>query len=1031
MGRVLSQAVVITQGPESEASSRVFVPTATPLPKNWPNPMNASNASFSSVSRQLCACILLGVFLNVKQGFGAQSASPEPASPKVAVPTTSETITLSPFEVEGKRDDNSYTTLNSNSITGFNVPLTKLPLSADIMDETFMKDVGIDDLNTMIRNYAAGASYEGSGTGATAYATSDNGIESGSTTLRGLGRAGTKRDGLVGAKGLADTFVASFDVERVEVINGPQSLLYGNGAPGGVVNSISKQARFGRPMAGSLYFRVNNDGHTTEKFDFSQGGEKWALRASLVNQDLKSRRDFLGGPFQGYYAQLAFKLPGNTTLRVNGQRMVWKKNIAGYFNLNAVSAAADSRHNLSLGWLLATNQINTSATGASGAGIIANGHLDWDNVASYNGETRGTKATIDYDRISLETQWSKSFSTQLSAGYSFQKYLTVAMPTAFYSPQVAANPLKEWAVGTSANVNSGNNSRMWENGLRFSALHTTDLFNRRARSKTMLGADYSKNTNWLAYTAFFKADSNWNVIYDPAVAANNGRTLMPAYFWSIANGPVRDPLPGMLYDHRVTLNGQNYVRALSNIVDPKLISPQNPLGTTGTAVYQFTYTTAKGAYAVNHTEWLGGRLSTMVGGRMSEYYNRIVTPARVGEQGNRRFSYNLGATYQLFDWLHPYVGASDTYNQVGQNNDPYGEQPKLTHGIGMEAGLKATSRGGNVSGTIAFYNVKSENEQFAAQSAVLNAINPDGLNGRMGDTPNTQVHAAREARGVQLMLTAAPAGRKNWRTRFSAAFNDGRVGESKSYAQVYNDQFYQNSQGQVTYKNGALVYVNPTYSATRPVVPAGTAGAVPLTLAMMNSTTSPYYANPVPYSGAINTSSAVANVLRQVDPVNGPILTGAVGLPISALQINPGAQPPPGTITVLQAGERNTGAPKFSFNLTNIYTFDEGMLKGLRVGGTARLAWQSIYYYYYTNGVTPTNRPVPYYKPNLASFDAIVGYERRFRRYTWSVQANIYNMFNRYEVKLFPNAVSGWAGPNGANFSENPRSFTVSTDFGF
>jgi len=150
-------------------------------------------------------------------------------------------VTLTPFEVEGDRGDKSYTTLNSNSVTGFNVPLTKLPRSADIMDETFMKDVGIDDLNTMVRNYAAGASYEGSGTAASAFATSDNGIESGSTTLRGLGRAGTKRDGVVGAKGLADTFVASFDFERVEVINGPQSLLYGNGAPGGVINSIARQ----------------------------------------------------------------------------------------------------------------------------------------------------------------------------------------------------------------------------------------------------------------------------------------------------------------------------------------------------------------------------------------------------------------------------------------------------------------------------------------------------------------------------------------------------------------------------------------------------------------------------------------------------------------------------------------------------------------------------------------------------------------------------------------------------------------------
>jgi len=129
-----------------------------------------------------------------------------------------------------------------------------------------------------------------------------------------------------------------------------------------------------------------------------------------------------------------------------------------------------------------------------------------------------------------------------------------------------------------------------------------------------------------------------------------------------------------------------------------------------------------------------------------------------------------------------------------------------------------------------------------------------------------------------------------------------------------------------------------------------------------------------------------------------------VGLPISALQIHPGAVTPPGEVTVLRPGERNTGAPKYSLNLTNLYTFDQGFLKGLRVGDTVRLAWQSIYYYYYINGVTPTVRPVPHYKPNLAAFDGIFGYQRKFRRFDWSVQGNIYNMFNRYEVKLFPNA---------------------------
>lgn len=92
---------------------------------------------------------------------------------------------------------------------------------------------------------------------------------------------------------------------------------------------------------------------------------------------------------------------------------------------------------------------------------------------------------------------------------------------------------------------------------------------------------------------------------------------------------------------------------------------------------------------VNHTEWMNGRLSTMMGARMSEYFNRLTTPAALTERSNKRFSYNVGATYQLTDWLHPYVGASDTYNQPpSTSNDPYGALPKLKHGIGGECGCR-------------------------------------------------------------------------------------------------------------------------------------------------------------------------------------------------------------------------------------------------------------------------------------------------------------------------------------------------------
>ena len=145
--------------------------------------------------------------------------------------------------------------------------------------------------------------------------------------------------------------------------------------------------------------------------------------------------------------------------------------------------------------------------------------------------------------------------------------------------------------------------------------------------------------------------------------------------------------------------------------------------------------------------------------------------------------------------------------------------------------------------------------------------------------------------------------------KFGANFAQGTINSSKSYAQVYNDQFYENSSGQVTYQDGSLVYVNGT--ATKAAISTLAAGGVPLTVAMMNTSTSPYYANPSSVNPVINTSSGAATILKIVDPVHGPSLTGAVGLPISDLQIaNPNPNVPlPGSHSSRRRRRRVVGLP--------------------------------------------------------------------------------------------------------------------------
>jgi catecholate siderophore receptor len=115
-------------------------------------------------------------------------------------------------------------------------------------------------------------------------------------------------------------FQIIFDLERVEAISGPQALLYGVSGSGGVVNLVTKQARFNRPGAGSVRFQVDQYGNKMEQLDYGWGGARLAARVTLLNQDLGGRRLGIGGPVRGGYAQIAYRAPLNMLLRFSFER---------------------------------------------------------------------------------------------------------------------------------------------------------------------------------------------------------------------------------------------------------------------------------------------------------------------------------------------------------------------------------------------------------------------------------------------------------------------------------------------------------------------------------------------------------------------------------------------------------------------------------------------------------------------------------------------------------------------------------------
>lgn len=968
------------------------------------------------------------------------------AAPDATIPAQSSAdaaVALDPFETSAT-SDKSYGELNSNSITAFKTALDHVPVSADVFDTALMDDTAMNSVEQTLSLFSAGAGM---------YSTSPDGSASnsqyldrnanGSVSLRGLTAPAVMLNGFfnTGGSGVTGTGITSnFDIDKVEVINGPQSLLYGVSGAGGVVNVTLKQARFNSLPSGQLKFSSDQYGHKLGQFDYSVGGKKVAIRVALIDQDLGGRRVLIGGPMQGEYVQLAFNPVKSTIIRLTLDDQSFNRINAqsGLMVFTALSTSNDARNGQYLNYLLATNQLTAAANGgASGAGPL-NG-IDWNNVNSLAGAYAGEDRDHHDYLATIDTRVNSWLSTQISAGYRRDSDLKIGNSIAgFDAPNVAANPTGTYAIAIQSSAESG----LWEPSrqkvARISALFDNNFGG--VHSQSIIGADTNRTDNATISSYYVLADQNNNPVMSGSTAAN-GYQIMPTAYYGITGIP-QQPLFNPA-NPVVSYNGLTYVREFVNGTNPALISASNPEGLTGNGTGDFRHadSISSGLYAANFSEFFKGDLTTLVGVRTGKQYDRsdvegssAAAPSVLSESKVKFTSYDAGINFKIRGNLRGYAEASSDVIPAGNASvDPYGNPMKIAHGLGEEAGLKYTTSDGKISGSLALFHAVDNNETMSFTSTIGRDINPTGLNGVYNNGTGL-INVDRTTQGVQLAMTASP---DNWRIRLSAAYIKSTVGNQISYNQLYNDQFYENSAGNVTYADGTLVYVAPTYNSKATVfaAPAATAAAgwVPFTVAMMNSSTSSYYANPAAVTSVISSTSGAYKVLQQVDPTHGKILTGAVGLPISALQIAPNTSAPPiGNIVITQPGDIVAGSPRFSTSAVGLYTVPSGALQGFRVGGTATLAWETSMYYYYSQGVANIASPrVMFYEPTQVLFNGIIGWEHKFRKVDFITQLNISNMFNHYHVLILPSYVYGWSTQLNATFDQQPRFYTWTSTLKF
>jgi outer membrane receptor protein involved in Fe transport len=175
--------------------------------------------------------------------------APTPQSTGPVAPSEDQTLVLNPFTVTTDRDQ-GYAATNEISGSRVNTPLKDIPVPIDVITSEFISDIGATDLRSSLEysseimlqtqndleNTGAtyGSAYGPGGVNNPQGLTSN--IDSSQIKIRGFVTTNVLRDGFLRA---AQTDTVNLD--RVEVVYGPNALLYGTGNFGGVVDYLTKQ----------------------------------------------------------------------------------------------------------------------------------------------------------------------------------------------------------------------------------------------------------------------------------------------------------------------------------------------------------------------------------------------------------------------------------------------------------------------------------------------------------------------------------------------------------------------------------------------------------------------------------------------------------------------------------------------------------------------------------------------------------------------------------------------------------------------
>ncbi|WP_313464406.1 TonB-dependent siderophore receptor [Achromobacter sp.] len=241
---------------------QIFVITSSPSGHALPS---APNSAVPGADPRRCSQQRALLFVLLMTAWGGATAQPLATSQEQ--PSTLEAITVNAYR--------AAETIGGSTKT--DTPLIEVPQSVSVIEREEMDARGVSNLNEATR-YTAGVLPESQGI--------DNRVDD--LYIRGFdaGSFGTNVM-LDGLRAPSDSNLSwnrtsfnTWNLERVEVLKGPSSVLYGQLAPGGMVNQVSKIPTLGQEQI--VRFQVDGHGRPQTSFDLGGANDNENLLWRLV-----------------------------------------------------------------------------------------------------------------------------------------------------------------------------------------------------------------------------------------------------------------------------------------------------------------------------------------------------------------------------------------------------------------------------------------------------------------------------------------------------------------------------------------------------------------------------------------------------------------------------------------------------------------------------------------------------------------------------------------------------------------------------